>query len=169
MSAEKKRVNRHNISGVFVFLLIGVFSVFSLLLVLIGVGAYQDVVDDARANAQVRTSISYITNKIHAADAAKAVYVEDWHGINTLVVSEWIDGGEFQTRIYYMPDPESNAGGLYEHFAYVGDDWGPEEGDRIADIQGLQIAEQQGLVTLNLTTEDGAVHTMRVRLHAAES
>ncbi len=169
MSAEKKPANRHNISGVFVFLLIGVFSVFSLLLVLIGVGAYQDVVNDARDNAQVRTSISYITNKIHAADAANAVYVEQWHDISTLVVSEWIDGGEFQTRIYYLPDAEGNGGGLYEHFAYVGDDWGPEEGDRIADIQGLDMTDQQGLITLSLTTEDGAVHTMRVRVLAAVS
>lgn len=37
---------RHSISGAFVFLLLGVFAVFSMLLTVLGAQAYREIIDD---------------------------------------------------------------------------------------------------------------------------
>ncbi|MDR3051971.1 MAG: DUF4860 domain-containing protein [Oscillospiraceae bacterium] len=156
---------KHSVSTLFIFLLIGMFAVFSLLLVLIGVGAYQGVVNDAQRNAQVRTSLSYIANKVRAADTAGGVSVEDWHGIKALLLREIYDDAQYETRIYYLPNEQGPGGGLYEQFVFAGDEWGPESGDRIADIDALTMMEKDGLLTLNLATAAGQSLPMYLRLH----
>lgn len=167
MNTVKSKATKHSISSAFIFLLVGVFAVFSLLLVLIGVGAYRGVVEDASQNAQVRTSLSYIANKVRAADATGEVRVEDWQGVPVLVMQEWYDADLYETRLYFLPDEQ--GGGLYEHFMYTGDaqDWTPADGDRIADISALTIKSEAGRLVLGMTTTDGQPLTLRLALRAA--
>lgn len=155
--------NRLRISSLFVFLLIGMFALLSLLSVVIGVGVYRGVVDEGGNNEQVRTALSYIANKVHATDAQGAVEVSDWHGIETLLLRETIDGLPYETRIYYLDSSEGRTGGLYEHFAYQGQDWGPDGGDLIMSLEHFSMQEEQGGLRLTVTTERGETLSMRLR------
>jgi len=159
---------KHSAGSLFIFLLIGMYTVFVLLLVLIGAGAYRNKADASRHTAQVRTSLGYIANKVRAADQVGGVSVEEWQGIDALLIREWHDGAEYHIRIYHLPNADgSPGGGLYEQFAFAGDEWLPEAGDRIADIAALEMREEGGLLSLLLQTEDGQALPLRMRLHAA--
>ncbi len=167
MSKALRTGEKHSISSAFIFLLIGLYAVFSLLLVLIGVGAYQNAVQDTQSNEKVRTSLNYIANKVRAADAVDAVAVEEWHGIPSLLLKQWIDGSPYETRIYYLPNPEGEGGAVYEHFVYRGDDWGPEEGMHIVDVSALSIEQEGNLLSLTLKTLEGRTFPLHLRLRAA--
>lgn len=41
---------RHSISGAFVFLLLGVFAVFSMLLTVLGAQAYREIIDESSSH-----------------------------------------------------------------------------------------------------------------------
>lgn len=154
---------RLQMSSLFIFLLIGMFALFSLLCVVVGIGVYRGVVENASTNEQVRTTLSYIANKVHAADFQGAIEVENWHGINALLLREDYDGQPYETRIYYLPGDGEEPGGLYEHFAYQGDDWGPEGGDFILSLGGLEIEQEADKVVLTLQPLEGEALTMRLR------
>jgi hypothetical protein len=159
---------KHSISSLFIFLLIGLYAVFVLLLVVIGVGAYRNKVNESRNTAQVRTSLGYIANVVRASDQIGGVSIEEWQGVDSLLIREWHDGSEYNRRIYYLPnEADSPSGALYEQFVFAGDEWPREEGDRIADIAALDMRFESGLLSLLLQTEDGQTLPLRMRLHAA--
>lgn len=159
---------KHSVSSLFIFLLIGLYAMFVLLLVLIGVGAYRNKVDESRNTAQVRTSLGYIANVVRASDQIGGVSIEEWQGVESLLVREWHDGSEYHRRIYYLPDEEGSPNGaLYEQFVYAGDEWPPEEGSRIADIASLDMRAEDGLLSFLLQTQDEQTLPLRIRLHAA--
>ena len=169
MNAEHVKAE-HSTSSLFIFLLIGMYTIFVLLLVLIGVGTYRNKVDASRSTAQVRTSLGYIANKVRAADQVGGVTIEEWQGIDALLIREWHDSAEYNTRIYYLPHADGSPGGaLYEQFTFAGDAWPPEMGDRIADIAALDMRVDDGLLSLLLHTEEGQAPplSLRLRLHAA--
>jgi len=167
MNTEKGRT-KHSIGALFIFLLIGAFAVFLLLLVLTGVGAYRNTVDGAYRTAQVRTSLGYIANKVRAADQIGGVSVEEWRGVQTLLIREWDEDWEYNTRIYYLPNGDgAPGGGLYENFAFAGDELAHEEDNRIANIASLDMSVENGLLSLRMETEDGQTLPLHIRLHAA--
>ena len=45
---------RHSISGAFVFLLLGVFAVFSMLLTVLGAQAYREIIDELSSHTRGR-------------------------------------------------------------------------------------------------------------------
>jgi len=168
MNTVKIRNARHSVGGLFIFLLIGAFAVFLLLLVLIGAGAYRGMVDSAYRTAQVRTSLSYIANKVRAADQLGGVSIEQWQASQALLIREWRDETWYETYIYYLPnDGDAPGGGLYENFLYSGDEPAGEEDIRIADISALDMRLENGLLSLLLETEDGQTLPLHIRLHAA--
>jgi len=152
---------KHSVGSLFIFLLIGIYTVFVLLLVLIGVGAYRNKVDEARYTAQIRTSLGYIANKVRAADQIGGVSIEELQGVETLVIREWHDNMEYHTRIY------AAHGALYEQFVFAGDDLDHEDSLRIADIASLDMQKEGGLLSLLLHTETGQALPLHIRLHAA--
>lgn len=166
MSTQKASSNQHSISGLFIFLLIGIFAVFSLLLVLIGVGAYRDAVAEAQRNAQVRTTLSYIANKVRASDGVGGVVLEDWYGYQTLRLAEAHEGESFETRIYFKPGEGQEPGGLYQHFEHTDDPDGPEYDDHIADINALEMSQRDDLLTIQVVTQEGEDLSLTLRLRA---
>ena len=58
----------HAISGVFVFMLLGIFAVFSTVMVLLSAKAYRGVVDKAAMHNSVRVASSYIRTMLRSDD-----------------------------------------------------------------------------------------------------
>lgn len=168
MRSRKIAGSGRSISGLFVFLLLGLYAVFSLLLVLIGAGVYQGIANDADHNAQMRTSLSYIASKVRANDEAGAVSVEYVEGAPVLVLDQWLDGELFRTHIYYLEDEDGPGGALYE-LSRMDDGEAPDlaEGERIADVSAFDAQEIDGGVNMSVALRDGSEHSMRLRLRAA--
>ena len=174
--ATKALGSGRSISGVFVFLLIAMYALFSLLLVLIGAGVYQRITDAAEINAQMRTSLTYVASKVRAGDAAGAVAVEQVDGVPVLVLGEAYDGEMYYTRVYYLPDRDDQGGTLYEMLSINDDDGGesPEplnlldlaEGEAIAELSAFDLRVAEGGLEMSVTMPDGAEQLMYLRLRS---
>ena len=161
-SSKKVAGSGRSVSGVFVFLLIAMFTLFSLLLVLIGAGVYQRVTDVADVNAQMRTSLSYIASKVRAGDEAGAVAVEEIGGLPVLVLGE-----EFYTRIYYLPDSQPKGGALYELYS-MDDSESVDlaDGEAISEIAAFDVRLAAGGLELSVTMPGGVEQSLYLRLRS---
>ena len=169
-SAGKSAGSEHGISGIFVFLLIGMYAMFSLLLVLIGAGVYQRIIDAAEYNAQMRTSLTYIASKVRAGDEAGAVAVEYVDGLPVLVLGQAYEDELYCTRVYCLPDRGDKGGTLYELFSL--DDGEPvdlldlAEGARISEITAFDVRAIGAGLELSVTMPDGAEQSMYLYLRS---
>ncbi len=163
--SEPIRVSGRNVSSLFVYLLIGMFALFSLLLVLVGVGAYQGVVRDGESTAQVRTSLSYIASKVRAGDVNGAVFVEDHQGVSVLAIKQ--EDEDTVTRIYCLPGDADGEPGLYELFTDAGEQPDLADGQRIAEVAAFEAKKVNDGIELGVTTASGDAQQMRLRLRSA--
>ena len=167
MRSKKGAGSGRSISGVFVFLLIAMYALFSLLLVLIGAGVYQRITDAAEINAQMRTSLTYVASKVRAGDEAGSVSVEQVNGVPVLVMGERYDGDVYYTRVYYLPADDGRGGTLYEMLSM--DDEGSldlADGEPIAEISAFDVRAADGGLELSVTMPDGAEQSMYLRLRS---
>ncbi len=154
----KERGNAAN--GMLLFLIYGMFALFSLLLVVIGAKVYRDLALAGSENAELRSAFSYVANKVRMnGGLAGAVHVEERGGISVLSLQESFDGAEYETVIYYYD------GALREHFGLLGQRLMPEAGERIAEAADFQIEKQgtDGLL-LTLVDTDGTPRSMYLSL-----
>jgi len=152
----------------FVFLLIGMYALFSLLLVLIGAGVYQRITDAADLNAQMRTSLTYVAGKVRAGDEAGNVAVEQVDGAPVLVLAHRHEDEMLLTRIFFLPDGGGGGGALYELTAPA-DEEEPLEltmGERISEVAAFHARMVGGGLELSVTMPGGAEHSMYLHLRS---
>ena len=97
----KEKPSSHTISGVFVFLLLGIFAVFSTVMVLLGARAYKGAAERAALHNDQRLAAAYVRSMARAGDEADFLRVEEADGLQTLTM-ETFDafGDSFITRVY---------------------------------------------------------------------
>ena len=78
---RKSYSGSHTIAGAFVFLLLGFFALFSVILVLLCAGAYNRTVDAAEENNQSRIVPAYLRTMVRGHDAQNAIRTERLTGI----------------------------------------------------------------------------------------
>lgn len=130
-----------------VFSTLGLFCVFALLalsVLLFGARAYKAIAERMDENYVIRTASSYISNKVRQHDGAGAVSVAEFGGGTALTLSETIEGGEYQTLIYY------SGGAIRELFAVKGIEIDPDSGAEIVPAQGLAFEEREGGVAVRI-------------------
>ena len=79
---------KHSLDTAFTLLLFSLFTLLSLLLVLIGASVYRRAVQSSEQQVNQRAAISYVMNKIHSADAQGAVRAEEIGGHSVLVLED---------------------------------------------------------------------------------
>lgn len=110
------KTKSHSISGAFVFMLLGVFAVFSMLLVVLGAQAYRTTVDGAAAHTQKRIVTAFVRNAVRAQDERGAITVEEHDGLPVLALSSELDGERYVQYIY-------SYGGQSLRTVYLGEIW----------------------------------------------
>ena len=85
-----------------------------------------------------------------------------------LVLADTIDGEVYETRIFYMADPDGVGGGLYEHMAMAGDDFDIAGSQRICDVHRLDMREERGMIILQLTDADGRETPLHIGRRAVQ-
>ena len=133
----------HSVSTVFVLALFSFFAVSSLFLVLIGANVYKGIVADMDANNEMRASLSYVGNKVHAA-GTDGVQLQTFDGQKALVLSSAANGEDYKTYIY-----EYN-GYLMELYTRAQNGFTVGAGDRITPVSGFSMEESGGQLTLSV-------------------
>ena len=132
----------HAISGVFVFLLLGVFAVFSTLLVLFGAQAYRATTDRTEAHGEDRMIYSYLLNTVRGAVAYN------------------YGGDPYEKRVYCYD------GYLRELLAPADYEFDPAEGEPITPAQSFRVQLNGSLLTMVVIDAAGELHTVEAVLRS---
>lgn len=139
--------NSHSVYTVFVLLIFCLFAVCSLFLVLIGANVYHGIVDKMDSNNETRATLSYVSNKVHAADS-RDVSVETLGGQQTLVIRSDFSGKKFKTYIYY------HDGYLMEFFTGAENGFSAGSGDKITPVSSFSMEKNGNRLSFSVSGQN---------------
>lgn len=134
----------HAISGVFVFLLLGVFAVFSTVMVVLGAKAYKATADRAAEHNAGRIASAYVRSMVRADDDRDSLRVDEIDGLSAVTMHYDFDGEEYLTRIYVY------GGMLREWFTYAEADFEAEGGEAVCAADEMRASLSGHLLNVRL-------------------
>lgn len=137
--------------------LLAIFAISALVIVMTGAGVYQSIAADQKSNADLRIPLSYVTNKIHQADAFGQVRVIDLEGTQVLVLAYQEDEASYETWIYAL------EGQLYEVTIASGSILRLADGIAVMPVRSFAIKED-GPRMLLLTAGDASGQALSTRV-----
>lgn len=143
-------MKKRNLSKVLVPLVFAVFMVSVLMVLFSGADTVRSLTLRDRSSFRYRTAVQYISTRIRQADAAGLVSADNSEGLSALVLTEDIDGRQFQTRIYCYD------GFLRELFCEAGTEIAPEFGEEILPMEDFRIRLDGNTVHIGFSMPDGS-------------
>jgi hypothetical protein len=138
----------HSISGVFVFLLLGIFALFSTVLVLLGAKSYRSTVDKSEAHNNARIASSYIRSMLRADDEIDVLQIEDIEGVKSISMINDYGFESYVTRLYVY------EGNLREWFAGSDIPFDPHGGETVCPADSMEAEIKDGLLTVVIHAND---------------
>lgn len=154
----KRQGTRHQVDGLLMLLLFGVFAVCVLSVLLTGARAYRGLTDRDQAAYDRRTCVQYIATRVRQGDVEGGVTVEPFGDTTALCMTQ--DG--YMTRVYW------HDGYLMELYTSADAELYPEDGEKIMPLESLSWSMESGLLTAEIGTAGGAVDTLRLSLRSGE-
>ncbi|HPF87710.1 MAG TPA: DUF4860 domain-containing protein [Candidatus Limiplasma sp.] len=145
--------NLRTAGSLLTFVLVCMFALLSVLIVAIGIQAYDQIMQNTQANTQLRTSLSYTVNKIRAHDGLGAIEAKQEGDSDTLALYQTIEGEGYVTYIYCYD------GMLYEWFTAAGTAFDPKQGEPLVELQSFSAVVGKSGVQLLYTDTEGVAHT----------
>ena len=155
---HSRREQSHAIAGVFVFLLLGIFAVFSTMLVLFGAQAYRTTMERSQEHEADRTLYAYVLNTLRGDDCAGTIGLHSEDGIDMVTVAYDYGGEMFEKRVYCYD------GYLREQLIPVGSEFTPSAGEQVCEASNFRAEMSGGMITIELTGADGESHTVETIL-----
>ena len=136
----------HTISGVFIFLLLGIFAIASVLMVLAGASVYSSSTGQTALHNEERIAASYIRSKLRESDADSMFSIEDHSGTQVLRIDNEEEG---TVTLIYAWD-----GTLYECYTLAQlektQDIPFSYAEAICALDEMQLIREDGLMTVLL-------------------
>ena len=155
----KRKTIQHHMDALIALLLFGVFAVCVLAVLLTGADAYRRLTDRDRAAFDRRTAVQYLATRVRQADARGGVAVEDIGGAAALKLDAESD---YPTWLYCYD------GQLMELYCYFEERPGPEDGQPLMAVEGLEATLEDVLLTLRVTQAGGETDTLLLSLRSGE-
>lgn len=148
----------HMIDFLFPIALFFVFAVSTLSVILLATEIYKNIIEDSSLSDTSRTSLAYISEKLHQCDGAGEIYLENTGNLDTLVIEQTYDETIYRTYIYAYEQE------LKEQFLKDGTAFMPANGTSILPVTAFDMKElTPGLFSFSCTDEDG--HTTDTLIH----
>ncbi|MCI2048784.1 MAG: DUF4860 domain-containing protein [Lachnospiraceae bacterium] len=128
---EPKRVQQHTIGYLCVITLFFLFVLSAVLVIMLGANIYANAVKSSALHSDERTIVSYISQKVRRTGEQGAVSTGSLDGLQSLDLSETIDGTEYVTRLYLYD------GELTELTSEKGADLSPDAGTPVLAMKDL--------------------------------
>lgn len=153
----------HMIDFIFPVVLLFVFAVSALVVTLFATNVYQGAVDNSTRNDTARTSLSYITEKIHAGDRDGNVELGTFDGCDAIVISDEINGEKYATYIYV------HDGQLKELFVKENAGFSAENGTGILSVNDFTMEEKKdGVFSFSCTDDNGKTASSIVAVRSSK-
>ena len=141
---------RHVVDFLFAAALFGVFLVSSVMVVAVGAGAYRSITGKAQEDSALRTSLSYVSEKLRQADSEGALSIGTVRDSISLALKQEYRGESYTTYIYEFD------GSLCELFIRSDASAEPEYGTRLLELSDFQVERlADALYRVSIVTEDG--------------
>lgn len=150
-----------SVSGAIVFFLLGIFALFSVVMVLLSAHAYTSAVQQADENAENRILYHYIANIVRANDQKGAISVQNDGSAKRLVIDLMEE--DALLSIY------AHEGNLMEMYSLKGDEFHPEYGEIILPIASFEPSMEGNLLSIASVDRDGKEHLVKVSVFAGET
>ena len=151
----RRRGNQHQLGGLLMLLLFGVFAACVLILLLTGARAYRRLTQRDQAAFDRRTCVQYLATRVRQGDAAGGVSVRPFGEGNALALPA---GEGYVTWVYW------HDGWLMELYTLEDSGLSPEDGARIMPLAGLSLPLKDGLLTAELADGAGETDTLLLSL-----
>jgi hypothetical protein len=159
-----KSGRKFRFDSVFVLLVFGVFAAASLLLVMIGANVYRGAVKESGANNEMRSSLSYVLNKVRAYDEVGGVRLRNMDGLEVLCLTSGAEGEEGLVTYLYYYDGE-----LREQYTFAEEPFVPGGGDVVLTPASFSMSQKGGLLTITAEDSRGRETSASVCLRAEET
>ena len=147
MREERAKVPvSHSVSGVFVFLLLGIFALFGTAMVLLGVQAYRKTAENGGVHHVARITSSYLRSMVRSEDETGALRLEEAEGIPVLTLISRYDEEEYATRLYVW------EGALRESFAETSEPFKPADGEEVCEAEAMEASLTDELLHIRIRT-----------------
>lgn len=151
----------HSIDVLFVIVLFCVFSLSVISLTGTGAKVYQNIVDNMSLNHSLRTSSSYVVNKIRQADAEGRVSIGSYSDCDAIILTEEIENITYCSYLYYYD------GRLKELFTRQGQVFDPAYGTDIIEVKNFEMIKMSdSLFRFDIQVTDDEKQTLFVHLHS---
>ena len=152
----KRRLTEYHFDGLIALTLFGVFAVCVLIVLLTGADAYRRLVVRGDEVIDRNACVQYISTRVRQAANPKEVAIEDFGEGNALVCGQTGYG----TRVYYYD------GYIMELYADTSLSLHPRDGERIMESQGVEMALDDGLLSVTAIDSEGESTSMVLSLQA---
>ena len=153
-------MKKNTLTGVMVLLVFAIFMVSILLILLSGADTVQRLTQRDQRTYNHRTAVQYLSTRVHQADRTGAITVTQNDGTSLLVLTETINGAEYETLVYCCD------GYLREMFCQAGFDLPLEFGEEILPMTDFQVHYQDALLTAEFYMTDGSSETICLNLRS---
>ncbi len=154
----KRQGTKHQVDGLLMMLLFGVFAVCVLAVLLTGAKAYRGLTERDQAAYDRRTCVQYIATRVRQGDIEGGVTVEPFGDTTALCMTQ--DG--YVTRVYW------HDGYLMELYTSEDAELYPEDGEKIMPLESLSWSMEDGLLRAEIGAAGGVVDTLRLSLRSGE-
>lgn len=129
---ERRKAPSHSIPALFVFLLLGIFALFSLVLIVFGAQAYRNTIEYTAAHNRERILSAFIRNNLRTSDVVDAVCFLKEEEVPRLVLNDPEDD-EYVKYIYVYD------GQLCELYTEVENEFNAEAGEIICAADSIDV------------------------------
>lgn len=156
--------HRHTIDMLFLLTLFLVFALSAFMLISLGANIYQKTADRMESNYSLRTSFSYVTEKLRQSDREGAVQIGSFDGCPALILSQEIEGEVYLTYLY------EDGGYLKELFAKSGNQLSKDAGRNIFPVREFSLEMLPGsLYRFTLIRTDGNATTLYLHSQCSQT
>ena len=155
---KRNKTIEHSIDGIFTFTLISIFAVLALFIVVVGTKVYKNIVQTSQINNEVRSSLSYVSNKVRSNDSEGSVKVDIMDGIDVLRIEHEYDKELYETVIYFY------QGAIYEYFGSSSMEFSPDYGEKIIEVSDFSIRQEENILYFEMTDKNGSHHEIHVAI-----
>lgn len=145
------RQRRHTFELVLVLLVFCIYAAGSLFLCALGASTYKDITASMQENYDLRTGVLYLAEKTRQNDVAGGIRVDQYEGVDALVLTEQETGRGYETWIFVHDNM------LCEQLIAAGtaSDLSPALLQPIMPMKSMTLGlDSSGLLSISLVTPD---------------
>lgn len=159
----RKFLKNGSLSGLVALLTFVLFAISILFVLLNGAGVYRRLTQRDQHSYDNRTCAQYVATKMRQAPSPTAISADTFGVVDSLLISQNIEGSEFVTRIYCYEN------WLMELFTLADGDFLPEDGEKILPLGSLSVSQDGTVFSFVLTDTEGNTQHLKISARGGDS